>query len=331
MVVGPTWQKPLLDLLMILTLYRVVRQEGIDLIHAHNYEGALIGYGAKLLTGKRLIYNAVNTMGDELPAYNFIRPEILASRLAKALDYWVPRVADRIMALSGDLGRFLQAQGIKPEDIHVIPLGIDTSPFEAVDGDARAMIRERFRIGESPLVMYTGILDRFQRVDYLLKAMRLVADAVGNARLLLVANVVTDQDLQASRAMIEELDLHQQAEIVAGTSFEEIPRFLAAADVLVLPRPQCPGFPVKLLNYMAAGKPIVLFKGSAKGLRHLQQAFVVADHDWHALGQGIVTLLQHPVLAETLGHNARQWAYEHYAWPQIAEQIEAVYYDVLAR
>jgi len=36
-MVGSTWQKPFLDLLVVLTLCRVVRREGIDLIHAHNY------------------------------------------------------------------------------------------------------------------------------------------------------------------------------------------------------------------------------------------------------------------------------------------------------
>jgi hypothetical protein len=78
MVVGPTWQKPLLDLCMVLTLCRVIQREAIDLIHAHNYEGVLIGYLARLLTRKPLLYHAINTMSDELSSYNFIKPRFLA-------------------------------------------------------------------------------------------------------------------------------------------------------------------------------------------------------------------------------------------------------------
>ncbi len=97
----------------------------------------------------------------------------------------------------------------------------------------------------------------------------------------------------------------------------------------MVPRPQCPGFPVKLLNYMAAGKPIVVFEGSAKGLQHLHSALVVPDHDWQALGHGMLTLLQDPALAHRLGHSARRWAHEHLAWPTLAAKIENVYYELL--
>jgi 1,2-diacylglycerol 3-alpha-glucosyltransferase len=86
-MVGPTWQKPFLDLLVVLTLCRVVRREGIDLIHAHNYKGALIGYLAKILTRRPLIYNVFNSIRDELPTYRFHKPQILATSLAEFLDY----------------------------------------------------------------------------------------------------------------------------------------------------------------------------------------------------------------------------------------------------
>lgn len=328
-VVGPTWQKPLLDLLMVFTLCRVIRRERIELIHAHNYEGALIGYAAKLLTRRPLVYNAVNTMSDELPSYDFIRPRSLARGLAHLLDAWVPRLANRVIAISEELAQFLRRRGVRPERLQMIPLGIDTAVFAAVDTSARTAIRQRFQLGDQPLVMYTGILDRFQRVDYLLQAMRHVVDHFPEAHLLLVTNVATEQDLQTCQALIQELGLRGRVEIVPHTPFEDIPRFLAAADVTVVPRPHCPGFPVKLLNYMAAAKPIVLFEGSAKGLQHLEHAFVVADHDWRALGQGIITLLQHPDLAQTLAQNARQWAEENLSWPSIVNKIEHVYAALL--
>ena len=129
--------------------------------------------------------------------------------------------------------------------------------------------------------------------------------------------------------MITALDLERHVDIVMHRSFTEIPLFLAAADVTVVPRPQCPGFPVKLLNYMAAGKPIVVFAGSAKGLQHLHSALLVPDHDWQALGYSMLTLLQDPALARTLGQNARRWANDHLAWPTLAEKIENVYYELL--
>src|SRR5512135_2517876 len=57
---GPSFEKLILDLLVLVKLCRVIRQQRISIIHAHNYEGVLIGYVAKLLTGRRLLYNAVS-------------------------------------------------------------------------------------------------------------------------------------------------------------------------------------------------------------------------------------------------------------------------------
>jgi 1,2-diacylglycerol 3-alpha-glucosyltransferase len=329
MVVGPTWQKPLLDLLMVWKLWRVIRREDIDLIHAHNYEGALIGYVAKLLTRRRLIYNAINTMGDELPSYQFLRPKRLAIWLAHVLDHWVPRLPDRVIAISAELAHFLKARGLNHEKLRVIPLGIDSSAFQDIPDSQREALRTRHGIGDKPLVMYTGILDRFQRIDYLLRAMRVVVDKRPDARLMLVVNVTTDHDLRECQRLLQDLALEPHVDLVPHRSFAEIPLFLAAADVTVVSRPQCPGVPIKLLNYMASGKPIVVFEGSAKGLQHLQHALVVPDHDWRALGYGILTLIQDPATAKRLGQNARQWADEQFSWKTIVGQIEQVYYELI--
>jgi 1,2-diacylglycerol 3-alpha-glucosyltransferase len=328
MVVGPTWPKPIWDLLMVFTLARVVWRERIDVIHAHNYEGALVGFGGRLLTGRPLVYAAVNTMIDELGSYSFIRPRWLADALARALDWLVPRLPSAIIALSTDLERFLEERGIRRERIHVIPLGIDVRAFAGADGEAA---RTRLGVGRAPLVLYTGILDRLQRVDYLLRAMTVVAAAVPEARLVLVANVLQAEDLARCRALAQELGLADRAIFVGSESFADIPPYMAAADVTVVPRPHCPGFPVKLLNSLAAGRPVVVFQGSAKGLRDGEAALVVPDHDWQAMGEAIVRVLKDESLSRRLSEGARRWVDQHYAWPLLAQRTIDVYRRVAPR
>src|SRR5260370_7497596 len=93
---------------------------------------------------------------------------------------------------------------------------------------------------------------------------------------------------------------------VGPDALSDLPDYLAAATVAVAPRPECPGHPIKLLNYMASGKPIVCFAGGAKGLTHMHDALVVPDHDWQAMGDAILGFLRNPELAEKLGGNARR-------------------------
>jgi 1,2-diacylglycerol 3-alpha-glucosyltransferase len=313
--VGPTLYKPLLDLLMILKLVRCIRREKLDVIHAHNYEGALIGYAAKRLTGLPLLYNAVCTMEDELPAYGFIRPPALASGLARLLDTYVPRGADQVTVVSKELHVFLAARGVDPKRITVVPAGVNPEMF---DGSDPTEVRERFG------------LDGLQRVDYLLRAMALVWEKIPEARLLMNVNIGAEADFARMKDQARELGIDGRITMVRSARLEELPAYLAAADVTVSPRPACPGFPVKLLNYMAARKPIVTFEGSAKGLRHMETAYLAKDHDWANLAQGIVTLLEDRAMAGSMGERARAAIVGRLDWPSLAERIEGVYYRMLS-
>src|SRR5947208_11212810 len=98
--VGPSSEKFVEDLALLRLLRRVIQRERIDIIHAHNYEAALIGVMAKWITRRPLLYNAVNPMSDELAGYNFIRPAWLARAIARALDWFVPIFPDRSTAVS---------------------------------------------------------------------------------------------------------------------------------------------------------------------------------------------------------------------------------------
>src|SRR5207247_6144744 len=88
--IGPSSEKFVLDFQLLRLLCRVIRREHIDIIHAHNYEGALVGIMAKWLTRRPLLYNAVNLMADELAGYRFIRPAWLAHGLARSVGWFTP-------------------------------------------------------------------------------------------------------------------------------------------------------------------------------------------------------------------------------------------------
>ena len=320
--VGPSWEKPFLDLIMAVNLCRLIRKADIDIIHAHNYEGALIGFLAKLVTGKPLLYNAVNTMIDELPGYRFFRPEWIAISIARFLDYFIPRAADHITAVSRELAAFLETKGIPADRITIVPAGVNLEMFLGKDPSA---VRRRYGIGSRPLVVYTGTLDHFQRIDYLLMSVREIASSLPEMVLMVVSNIVVPAHLEKYRALARELGIEDRVVFLGPVSFEEIPDFLAAANVTVVPRPDCPGHPVKLLNYMAAGKAIVSFEGSAKGVRHLFNGIVVPDHDWKGFGRSIRMVLQDPGLAKTLGENARAGIKGTFDWDTLAAGISVLY------
>lgn len=324
--VGPTYDKPLLDIVLVIKLCRVIWKEGIDIIHAFNYEGALAGYFAKIITKRPMVYYAINNMIDELPTYNFIRPRFLARIVANLLDYAVPRTGDYVTVLSEELYDFLVQKGIPGDKMSVIPAGVNIQGFEGKDP---TIIRDRYGIGSRPLVVYTGTLDNFQGVDYLIKAMKVVTSTVNEAVLLIAGNIVRASDVERYKRLAVDTGVDKNVIFANDRPLEELPYFLASADVAVVPRPACPGFPIKLLNYMAAGKGIVVFEGSAKGLKDRVNAIVAESGNFEELGRGIARLLTDKDMASDLGLNARKAIQGTFDWHTVATKIEKIYTSIL--
>jgi len=325
--VGPSPERLLLDLALLRLLCRVIRRERIDIIHAHNYEGALIGVMGKWITGCPLLYNAVNLMSDELAGYRFIRPAWLAHAIAHGLDWFVPIFPDHITAVSPELKQWLVGRGTSERKVDVIPCGIRPEMF---DSAAPEKFQARYQINDRPIVMYTGVLNAFQRIDYLLRAFAVALKEQPDALLLIVSALVSGPDEREHKKLADELGISDAIRWIAPHSLDDLPSYLALASVTVISRPECPGHPIKLLNYMLAGKPIVCFAGAAKGVRHLHDAFVVPDRDCEALGKGIITLLRDHALAAKLGANARTTVLANFDWRQICLKIECIYRKLLS-
>jgi len=319
--VGPSYQRLAFDAMLAIKLFQIVRRHEVDVIHAHNYEAMLIGGVVGRLTGVPVIYNAINTMISELPSYNFFRPRVLATGLAKVLDYVVPRMADKIIADTEELRSFILDQGVEPERVITIHSGVRPEMFQAGDG---ARVRERFAVGDAPLILYTGTFDGFQGLDYLMAAFRIVHDREPTARLLLLSSTITRAHRAKYETMARELGFASRFTIASST-LEELPDFLAAADVAVVPRPNSPGIPTKLLNYMAAGNAIVSFKRSATILQHMVTAFLVEPATAENFAQGILHVLDNPALAQKLRANVQSFVIGRFDWPSIAVRLEAVY------
>lgn len=320
--VGPSSDKFLLDARLLRLLLRVIREQDIDVIHAHNYEGALIGIAAKWMTRRPLLYNAVNLMSDELASYRFIRPLWLARGLGRALDWFVPIFPDHVTAVSPELKQWFIRNGVPERKLDLVPAGIEPDLFDNPDPEK---YRDTYNPDDRLVVMYTGVLNAFQRIDYLLRAFSVVLKTEPRARLLMVSPLRSETHELEHKKLARELGISDAIAWIAPHELKELPGYLALADVTVVPRPDCPGHPVKLLNYMLAGKPSVCFAGGAKGVRHLHDAFIVADHDWNALGQGIVTVLRDRALATRLAANARETVLAEFDWRQICPKIERIY------
>lgn len=300
---GPNYVKlMLLDPLLVKRLLEVVRTHGIRIIHAHHFEGALCALAVKrLVGGVQVIYDAHTSLKDELLDYSFRLPKIFKKVASDVLDAGIPRWSDHIITVSERLGHFIRNTGVPDSKITVIPMGVNSGEFPTIPtAEARATLG----LGDEPTVLYTGNLAPFQGVDHLLRAFKMVSEQDAASRLVIVGRPTSGY-----QRMVQTMGIGDRVTFAGERPFDEVRTFLAAADVVVLPRDNCVGFPLKLLNYMAAGKAIVAFEGgSGEVLEHLQNGYVVPDGNEDAFARGILHCLHDRSLSEQIGHAAQETA-----------------------
>ena len=313
---GPSYTKLLLlDLLLAAKLCQVLQQYDIELVHAHHYEGLIVAKLAQLWNKRPLIYDAHTLLESELPFYGLGLPKVVKKSLGRWLDRLLPKHATHIVTVTEIIGHeLIHNAKITPERVTTVPNGVEWEHFTSPPRGQSIT-----RLGHKTLV-FSGNLAPYQRIDLLLKAFREVLNERQDVRLQIISDTPFDayETLANTLALQAHIDLFQ-------SNFENLPRFLAAADVAVNPRTGCAGIPLKLLNYMAAGKAIVSFEGSAQGLQHRETGWVVENENTAIFSRAILHLLENPKLAQHLGANARQRVMSEYTWEKMAEKCEAIY------
>ncbi len=314
---GPSFRRLGLDLLLLRELYRTVRRERIDLVHAHNYEAPLIAYGVRALTGAPVVYHAHNVMSDELPQYFGCRAARVAAQLAAwILDRTVPRWADAAIALSPRTEAWLRERGGRFGNLVVVPPGVTLEP---ADPEPPAEV-----LAPGKVIAYAGNLDPYQEVPLLLRAMVLVLRREPGARLVIVTH---GPDTSVARAA-EQLGVAQAVRVVVAQGFQEVRRWMRMAEVLVCPRRSWSGFPIKLLNYMAAGRPVIVGDGVASAVA-CSPLVRFPDGDPRGLAEAILGLFANRPEAAELGRKAREWVATRHAWCDIAARVTEVYDRVI--
>ena len=237
---------------------------------------------------------------------------------ANAVVAITPRLRDDLLKLAGGAGaaRFIVAHD-----------GVRAGRFADLPSQAEA----RQALGWNTDAFIVGYVGRLHTLT-LRKGLDTVISAlagVGDASLALVGG--PDKLAAAHRKQWAASGLAPGRFIYAGqVPPGDVPLHLAAFDVCVMPHPPEPHFayhtsPLKLFEYMAAGKAVVASElpSWADVVRHEENALLVPPSDVDAMAAAIRRLRDDPALRERLGVQARADALADYTWAARARHILA--------
>lgn len=311
--------------------YQGCRNELANVALCHDYH-TLFGLGSTL-AARRSGRPLVLTVDADLLLERHLIGEPL-----KGLQGWLARhmakfsfaTADRLICVSEAAAQhFITQWAIDPAKIAVLPNGVNLQPFE--NSPAPAIARQQLGLAEGPTIMFVGSFQPWHGLETLLTSFAIVAGRFRTAQLILVGDGPVRPAISAKIAV---LGLSAQVHLPGSVPNRQIPLWLAAADVVVAPYGRLPYTlwfsPLKLYEYMAAGKAIVASASGqiAEVIRPGHNGLLFEPDNVIQLAQAINDLLNDPAGRQQLGQNSRQQAIQQHSWQQYTHRLEQIYAQI---
>ncbi len=233
---------------------------------------------------------------------------------------------DRVLTVSEETRQsYVVRSGIPARKLTALYNGIDLSPYLRLDSDlVRDSVREEFRIPRDALLIVTvAVLRPPKGIDRMIQAMPAVLDALPNAYYLIVGDGTHRQELEKET---KRLNLSERV-VFAGMQ-KDIPRFLVASDLFVLPT-LTEALPTVLAEAMAARLPIVASAvgGIPEMVTDGANGFLVPPSQPSELSRTCLAILSSEPMRRKMGEIGWQVVNQKFKIENQVRKLEQIYLD----
>jgi glycosyltransferase involved in cell wall biosynthesis len=239
-------------------------------------------------------------------------------KLCRWCERSICRTASRVLTVSTPLKHVLMSIGVPKDQIVVMPNGVDPDRFHPLIGDAE--IRRQYGLEKKLVVGFTGILRPWHGPELLAEAFHRIAQRHADLHLLIVGD-------GPSRASLEQWfadrGLSTRLTVTGRVPHDAVRRLVAAMDIAVSPRATFYSSPMKILEYMAMGKPIVApdMENIRDLLTHNKDGILFQPEDAASLTEALGRATDDASLRCRLGTNARKEIERHRTWLDNARRV----------
>ncbi|MCB0197562.1 MAG: glycosyltransferase family 4 protein [Anaerolineae bacterium] len=325
---GYIWEYSYSMVAMFILSWLVSYREGFDIIHAHNPPDTLVLIAAFYkLMGKRFVFDH-HDLGPEL--YYYGRFGGNSNRFVYRVLIWFEQLscqlADRVIATNESYKAIEMERGkVQENQITIVRNGPDLDRLRLMAPDP--VLRRKADI----IIGYVGELSFQDGLDYLLRALHHLIYDIG--RLDFYCAIIGDGDaLDSLKQMAVELNIDEYIWFTGWLSGSELVRCLSTIDVGVSPDPSNPYNDrctmIKISEYMALGKPIVVFDLPEHRVTAQAAAVYARPNDELDFARQIILLMDDQERRQKMGQLGRERIETKLAWSyQEKHLLEA--YEVL--
>lgn len=305
--------QPLFNLNLALKLLYVALKEEIDIFQAEFPAYQLPATFAALLTRKKSVLVEHNIETFRIEATTELKAK--GRKFISSVEKLTAKLADKVITVSREDKERLISLDVAADRIAVIPHGVDLKRFKRGKGER---IKSSYSLADQKVLIFHGVMsyppnqgavreletEIFPRLQQRLEGVKLLI--VGKYH-----------------------DRGKQGDIIYTGRVDRIEDYLKTADMAVVPLRAGGGTRLKILEYFAAGVPVISTAKGAEGLQVTDGKQLVTAERPEEIVDSIIDLFNSSQRRKKLVNKAKKFV-EARDWSQIAEKYEQVYQSVLA-
>jgi len=242
--------------------------------------------------------------------------------LARHVENNIFRSAEVIIITTDNLRDYVIRKGVDKNKVFEVPDGVDSEKFNPkIPG---IPIRKKYKLEGKQIVGFVGSLSKRQGLPTLLGAAEKCKQQIPDIHFLIVGEGFEEHKL---KKLVKDNKLENIVTFTGAVSHNDIPSYIAAMDITVLPNMSIYSSPVKIFEYMAMAKPTI---APAEGqmnrfFENEKEILLIKPGDKERLANNIIKLFSDSALRKRLGSNARDKVINSYTWDHNAKRILEIY------
>ena len=251
--------------------------------------------------------------------------EFIKEEFGTALGLWGNRIeqgkheyADAIFVMAeAAKDELVRKRHISPGKIFVKGLGVDKDLFK-LDEIKRKKIEEKFNIQDKIVVGFLGVFRKYHRIDLLLEVAKILQGKDKKVHFLIIGY---GDPRDEYRKFIREHSI-TNVEFTGEIDYNDVPAYLAALDICVIPGCAAFMYPVKVLEYGAMKKPVIVpgYRAFDNLIKDGYNGLFFEPNSAHSLAKAIVRLASSLDERKVYGERFYKKVIENYTWDKIGEK-----------
>ena len=318
LAIGPSFWKLVYDLLLLWDAWRLASRNAYRVVHCVEDAG-LVGLALKWRFGCCLLYER----HSDPASYRAGRLRNLLLALYRKAEILVIRRADAVVT-----GPALM-EVTRPLADHDRLYTICSMPSTARAANPQrslAIRRGLVRNHSDVVLMYIGSFAAYQGVELMFEAIALVVRERPEARFVIVGGSAAE--VARWRSWLARRQAGDAVRLIERIDTEDVPDYLAAADVLLSPRLRGANPPLKHVDYLRANRAIVATDTTPNRFYLDPSVAVLTGTSARAFADGILRLMSDPSLQERLVGSDRPRIDDTYSYPELKRRLAACYADL---